>query len=74
MPRRAPAREKNHPWMPNESISFAARGDDSVAALAALYRAEKADASNVSTIAMAMMGIGIAYVVGSLSFLSSLSH
>lgn len=38
--------------------------DDSVSALGALYQGEKADASAIFNVAMAMMGIGAAYLVG----------
>ncbi len=38
--------------------------DDSVSALGALYQGEKTDASAIFNVAMAMMGIGAAYLVG----------
>jgi hypothetical protein len=48
--------------------------NDGVTALAALYQGEKTDASNVFTVAMAMMGIAVAYVVGALPSIERLPH
>jgi hypothetical protein len=42
--------------------------DNSAAALGALYQSEKADASSIFTIAMSMMGVAAAYVIGALAF------
>ncbi len=43
--------------------------DLSVAALGALYQGEKTDASAIFNTAMAMMGVGVAYLVGCVSAL-----
>ncbi|GEM_PF-3299843 len=47
---------------------------DSVAALAALYQGEKTDASYIFNTAMAMMGLAVAYLIGAIPFVTSLSH
>ena len=44
--------------------------DDRVGALAALYQAEKADASGMFNASMALMGVGAAYIVGAIGYLS----
>lgn len=48
--------------------------NDRVTALAALYQGEKTDASYVANSAMAMMGFGVAYLVGAIVFVGNLSH
>src|ERR1035438_8804461 len=50
------------------------RGSDHITALAALYQGEKTDASYVFNTAMAMMGIGVTYVVGAIAFLGNPSR
>ena len=40
---------------------------DTSGALGALYQSEKADASSISNVAMAMMGIAATYVIGAIS-------
>lgn len=54
--------------------SAGTNADVSVAALAALYQGEKTDASNIFNTAMAMMGIAVAYLIGAIPFVTSLSH
>jgi hypothetical protein len=54
--------------------SAVTNADVSVAALAALYQGEKTDASNIFNTAMAMMGIAVAYLIGAIPFVTSLSH
>lgn len=44
--------------------------NENVAALAALYQAEKADASGMFNSSMALMGVGAAYIVGAIGYLS----
>jgi hypothetical protein len=41
--------------------------DESVSALSSLYQSEKADASSIFNVAMTMMGVAAAYLVGALS-------
>jgi len=41
--------------------------NDTSGALGALYQSEKADASSISNVAMAMMGIAATYVIGAIS-------
>ena len=45
-----------------------------VSALSALYQGEKTDASSVFNTAMVMMGAAVAYLLGAVPLLSSLSH
>lgn len=44
--------------------------EENVGALAALYQAEKADASGMFNASMALMGVGAAYIVGAIGYLS----
>jgi hypothetical protein len=44
--------------------------DENVEALAALYQAEKADTSGMFNASMALMGVGAAYIVGAIGYLS----
>ena len=55
-------------------MSESKRANDPVAALAALYQGEKTDASYVFNTAMAMMGIAVAYLIGAIPFVETLSH
>jgi hypothetical protein len=50
------------------------KGNDRIAALAALYQGEKTDASYVFNTAMAMMGVAVAYLIGAIPFVGSLRH
>ncbi|UMP01617.1 hypothetical protein [Amycolatopsis sp. EV170708-02-1] len=55
---------------PRQSYSLALENkdsDDAPGALNALYQSEKADASAIFNVSMAMMGIAAAYVVGAIS-------
>jgi hypothetical protein len=47
---------------------------DRLTALAALYQGEKTDASYVFNTAMAMMGLAVAYLIGAIPFVQSLSR
>ena len=41
--------------------------DESVSALGAMYQAEKTDGTGIFNVAMALMGLGVAYLVGAIS-------
>lgn len=51
-----------------------AKPSDSLMALCALYQGEKTDMASILSSAMAMMGLGLAYMAGSLVFLNSSSR
>lgn len=50
------------------------KANDRVTALAALYQGEKTDASYVLNTAMVMMGVAVAYLIGAIPFVGSLSE
>jgi hypothetical protein len=50
------------------------RGNDRIAALAALYQGEKTDASYVLNTAMVMMGVAVAYLIGAIPFVGNLRN
>jgi hypothetical protein len=54
--------------MSKSETTIAKKDNDRVTALAALYQGEKTDASYVFNTAMAMMGVAMAYIVGTITF------
>jgi hypothetical protein len=54
--------------MSKSETTIAKKDNDRVTALAALYQGEKTDASYVFNTAMAMMGVAVAYIVGTITF------
>ncbi len=55
-----------------ESTPSPSQSDADVSALTSLYEADRADASATLTVALALLGAGVAYVTGTLAFADSL--
>ena len=64
------------PPMPGGEPEPASTGsvNDPVTALAALYQGEKTDSAYIFSTAMAMMGVAVAYLIGAMPFVRSLSQ